>query len=138
MVTSLPSPIIAVDDHPVNLKILTTFLSSFGIETYGATSGQDSIALVQQHPETKIIFMDIEMPFMNGFETSTKIREQGFEGIIIACSANSTPDIIQEYIHAGINDYFAKPFKKQQLQTMLEKWQTLPQIGTNGLWKGPQ
>lgn len=138
LVTSLPSPIIAVDDHPVNLKILTTFLSSFGIETYGATSGQDSIALVQQHPETKIIFMDIEMPFMNGFETSTKIREHGFEGIIIACSANSTPDIIQEYIHAGINDYFAKPFKKQQLQTMLEKWQTLPQIGTNGLWKGPQ
>ena len=138
LVTSLPSPIIAVDDHPVNLKILTTFLSSFGIETYGATSGQEAITLVQQHPETKIIFMDIEMPFMNGFETSTKIRDNGFEGIIIACSANSTPDIIQEYIQAGINDYFAKPFKKQQLQTMLEKWQTLPQIGTNGLWKGPQ
>ena len=138
LVTSLPSPIIAVDDHPVNLKILTTFLSTFGIETYGATSGQEAITLVQQHPETKIIFMDIEMPFMNGFETSTKIRDNGFEGIIIACSANSTPDIIQEYIQAGINDYFAKPFKKQQLQTMLEKWQTLPQIGTNGLWKGPQ
>lgn len=138
LVTALPSPIIAVDDHPVNLKILTTFLSSFGIETYGATSGEEAITLVQQHPETKIIFMDIEMPFMNGFETSTKIRENGFEGIIIACSANSTPDIIQEYINAGINDYFAKPFKKQQLQRMLEKWQDLPQIGTNGLWNGPQ
>lgn len=138
LATSLPSPIIAVDDHPVNLKILTTFLSSFGIETYGATSGEEAITLVQQHPETKIVFMDIEMPFMNGFETSTKIRENGFPGIIVACSANSTPDIIQEYINAGINDYFAKPFKKQQLQTMLEKWHNLPQIGTNGLWKGPQ
>lgn len=133
---ALPSPIIAVDDHPVNLKILTTFLTSFGVEAHGVTSGQDAIALVQQHPDTKIIFMDIEMPFMNGFETSTKLRENGFEGIIIACSANSTPDIIQEYIKSGINDYFAKPFKKQQLAELLIKWQGLPQIGTNGLWKG--
>ena len=133
---ALPSPIIAVDDHPVNLKILTTFLTSFGVEAHGVTSGQDAIALVQQHPDTKIIFMDIEMPFMNRFETSTKLRENGFEGIIIACSANSTPDIIQEYIKSGINDYFAKPFKKQQLAELLIKWQGLPQIGTNGLWKG--
>ena len=125
-----------MDDHPVNLKILTTFLTSFGVEAHGVTSGQDAIALVQQHPDTKIIFMDIEMPFMNGFETSSKLRENGFEGIIVACSANSTPDIIQEYIKSGINDYFAKPFKKQQLAELLIKWQGLPQIGTNGLWKG--
>lgn len=133
-----PSPIIAVDDHPVNLKILTTFLSSFGVEAYGAESGQEAIDLAQQHPDTKLIFMDIEMPFMNGFETSGRIRSNGFEGIIVACSANSTPDIIQDYIQAGINDYFAKPFKKQQLADILEKWRNLPQTGTNGLWKGPQ
>ena len=73
---------------------------------------------------------------MNGFETSSKLRENGYQGIIVACSANSTPDIIQEYIKAGINDYFAKPFKKQQLAELLAKWQKLPQIGTNGLWQG--
>lgn len=133
-----PSPIIAVDDHPVNLKILTTFLSSFGVEAHGATSGEKAIALAQQYPDTKIIFMDIEMPFMNGFETSAKLRENGYKGIIVACSANSTPDIIQEYIKAGINDYFAKPFKKQQLADILAKWQKLPQSGTDGLWQGPQ
>ena len=135
---AFPSPIIAVDDHPVNLKILTTFLTSFGVEAYGATSGEKAIALAQQYPDTKIIFMDIEMPFMNGFETSTKLRENGYKGIIVACSANSTPDIIQEYIKAGINDYFAKPFKKQQLADILTKWEKLPQIGTDGLWQGPQ
>lgn len=133
-----PSPIIAVDDHPVNLKILTTFLSSFGVEAHGATSGEKAIAIAQQYPDTKIIFMDIEMPFMNGFETSAKLRENGYKGIIVACSANSTPDIIQEYIKAGINDYFAKPFKKQQLADILAKWQKLPQSGTDGLWQGPQ
>ena len=78
------------------------------------------------------------MPFMNGFETSAKLRENGYKGIIVACSANSTPDIIQEYIKAGINDYFAKPFKKQQLADILAKWQKLPQSGTDGLWQGPQ
>jgi CheY-like chemotaxis protein len=133
-----PSPIIAVDDHPVNLKILTTFLASFGVQAHGALSGQDAITLVQQHPETKIVFMDIEMPFMNGFETSKKMRANGYEGIIIACSANSTPDIIEEYITAGINDYFAKPFKKQQLAQLLEKWQKLPHKGANELWNGPK
>ena len=99
------------------------------------------VTFIQKNNSKEVFCFDFNLfdnCIMNGFETSTKIRENGFPGIIVACSANSTPDIIQEYINAGINDYFAKPFKKQQLQTMLEKWHNLPQIGTNGLWKGPQ
>ena len=137
----LPSPIIAVDDHPVNLKILTTFLTSLGVEAHGATSGQDALQLFQQHHGTKMVFMDIEMPFMNGFQTSSKLREAGFTGIIIACSANSAPDIVQEYIQSGINDYLSKPFKKQQLAELLEKWSHLMTDSTIDIqhsWMGPQ
>lgn len=137
----LPSPIIAVDDHPVNLKILTTFLSSLGVEAHGATSGQDALQLFQQHHGTKMVFMDIEMPFMNGFQTSSKLREAGFTGIIIACSANSAPDIVQEYIQSGINDYLSKPFKKQQLAELLKKWSHLMTDSTIDIqhsWMGPQ
>ena len=54
-------------------------------------------------------------------------------GMVMICI-----EIIQEYIKAGINDYFAKPFKKQQLADILAKWQKLPQSGTDGLWQGPQ
>lgn len=137
----LPSPIIAVDDHPVNLKILTTFLSSLGVEAHGATSGQDALQLFQQHHGTKMVFMDIEMPFMNGFQTSSKLREAGFTGTIIACSANSAPDIVQEYIQSGINDYLSKPFKKQQLAELLKKWSHLMTDSTIDIqhsWMGPQ
>ena len=137
----LPSPIIAVDDHPVNLKILTTFLTSLGVEAHGATSGQDALQLFQQHHGTKMVFMDIEMPFMNGFQTSSKLREAGFTGTIIACSANSAPDIVQEYIQSGINDYLSKPFKKQQLAELLKKWSHLMTDSTIDIqhsWMGPQ
>ena len=117
---TLPSPVIAVDDHPVNLKILTTFLSTLGVEAYGATSGQEALQLFQQHNRTKLVFMDIEMPFMNGFQTSSALREAGYRGGIVACSANSAPDMVQDYIKSGINDYLSKPFKKQQLAELKE------------------
>ena len=74
------------------------------------------------------------MPFMNGFQTSRKIRDNGYKGVIVACSANSTPDIIQDYVQAGINDYLSKPFKKQHLAEILAKWQSTPQAGMDGLW----
>lgn len=137
-IPSFPGPIIAVDDHPVNLKILVAFLSSFGVEAYGAESGGEAISLVQEHPDTRLIFMDIEMPFMNGFQTSRKIRDNGYKGVIVACSANSTPDIIQEYVRAGINDYLSKPFKKQHLADILAKWQSVPQTAMDGLWNHSQ
>lgn len=143
LAATLPSPIITVDDHPVNLKILTTFLTSMGVEAYGATSGQDALQLFQQHNHTKMVFMDIEMPFMNGFQTSGKLREAGFMGAIVACSANSAPDMVQDYIKSGINDYLSKPFKKQQLAELLEKWSHILADSTmddsiESLWKGPQ
>lgn len=131
-------PILAVDDHPVNLKILTTFLTSLGAVAHGAESGEQAISLVQQHPEIRIVFMDIEMPLMNGFETSRRIRELGFKGVIVACSANSVPDLIQDYIQAGINDYLAKPFKKQQLADLLRKWQETDAQDIDGRWDGPR
>lgn len=82
--------------------------------------------------------MDIEMPFMNGFQTSSKLREAGFTGAIVACSANSAPDIVQEYIQSGINDYLSKPFKKQQLAELLEKWSPIIHEDLQNQWKGPQ
>ncbi len=131
-------PILAVDDHPVNLKILTAFLTSLGTIAYGAESGEEAISLVQQHPELRIVFMDIEMPLMNGFETSRRLRELGFKGVIVACSANAAPDLVQDYIQAGINDYLAKPFKKQQLADLLHKWQETDMQGIDGRWNGPR
>ena len=135
---NFPSPIMAVDDHPVNLKILTTFLTSLGVDAFGASSGQDALQLFQEHPETRMVFMDIEMPLMNGFQTSARLREQGFEGVIVACSANSAPEMVQEYIQSGINDYLSKPFKKQQLSELLEKWNATIDDGPCGIWKGQQ
>lgn len=138
---TLPSPVIAVDDHPVNLKILTTFLSTLGVEAHGATSGQEALQLFQQHNRTKLVFMDIEMPFMNGFQTSSALREAGYRGGIVACSANSAPDMVPDYIKSGINDYLSKPFKKQQLAELLEKWGHIMDDSTINIqhfWKGPK
>ena len=78
---------------------------------------------------------------MNGFQTSSALREAGYRGGIVACSANSAPDIVQDYIKSGINDYLSKPFKKQQLAELLEKWGHIMDDSTINIqhfWKGPK
>ncbi|MCI6479938.1 MAG: response regulator [Spirochaetia bacterium] len=117
--------VIAVDDHPVNLKILTVFLQSFQAETITATTGAEAIQAAKDNPDAHIIFMDIQLPDMTGLEATKIIREEGFKNIIVACSANSDSDLVAEYAKVGIEDYIVKPFQKSQLGDILDKWCTV-------------
>lgn len=114
--------VLAVDDHPVNLKIMSTFLSGFGCKVITASCGTEAIQVVQSNPEIDIVFMDIQMPDINGTKAAKKIREFGYKGIIIACSANSDTELKEEYRRNNMNDMLIKPFKKQQLLELIEKW----------------
>ncbi|MBU3850846.1 MAG: response regulator, partial [Candidatus Treponema excrementipullorum] len=117
--------VIAVDDHPVNLKILTVFLQSFQAETITATTGAEAIQAAKENPDAHIIFMDIQLPDMTGLEATKIIRAEGFKNIIVACSANSDSDLVAEYAKVGIEDYIVKPFQKSQLGDILDKWCTV-------------
>lgn len=115
---------VVVEDHPVNRKLLTTFLRKFGADVIEAENGQEAIDIVSMHPETDFIFMDIEMPVKNGVDATKEIRNFGFKGIIIACTANSDKDNFVHYTNAGMNDILVKPFKSLMVRETIEKWNT--------------
>ncbi|AEE17502.1 hybrid sensor histidine kinase/response regulator [Treponema brennaborense] len=119
---SVGCSVLAVEDHPVNRKIITTFLSGFGAVVYTAENGREAIRVVREHPDISIVFMDIQMPVMNGLDAAVALRKQGYPGIIIACTANSDPADFREYGRSGMDDTLVKPFKKQTLKAMLDKW----------------
>lgn len=116
--------ILVAEDHPVNRKLLVTFLTKFGADIIEAENGQEAVETILKHPEIDFIFMDIQMPVKNGIDATLEIRKNNFKGIIIACTANSDKDDFEHYKKAGMNDVIVKPFKSQTIKEIIEKWNT--------------
>ena len=117
--------ILIAEDHPVNRKILIAFLNKFGATVLLAENGVEAVNCIAENPDTKIVFMDIQMPEKDGVEATIDIRSNGFSGIIIACTANSDTADFENYKKSGMNDVLVKPFKKDTVRSLLEKWITV-------------
>ena len=120
--------ILAAEDHPVNRKLLTTFLKQFNSEVLEAENGKEALDIIQTNHDVDIIFMDIQMPIINGIEATKEIRKLAYDGIIIACTANTDTQDFEEFQKAGMNDILVKPFKKQDIQNMINKWSSVINI----------
>ncbi|MBQ1197777.1 MAG: response regulator, partial [Spirochaetaceae bacterium] len=120
--------ILAAEDHPVNRKLLTTFLKQFNSEVLEAENGKEALDIIQANHDVDIIFMDIQMPIINGIEATKEIRKLAYDGIIIACTANTDTQDFEEFQKAGMNDILVKPFKKQDIQNMINKWSSVINI----------
>lgn len=117
--------ILVAEDHPVNLNLLKTFLEQLNAEVITATNGQEVIDQIDANMSTDIVFMDIQMPIKNGVQATVEIRKLGYNGIIIACTANSDEADFEVYYKNGMNDVLVKPFKKQSVISILDKWMTV-------------
>jgi two-component system sensor histidine kinase BarA len=115
--------ILAVDDNPSNLHILNSFLNDLGVTTTSAKDGSEAFSFCQNQC-FDLIFMDIQMPKMDGIETSRQIRDQGLnrETPIVALSAYLAPENPIQLREAGINDYLSKPITEHQLNELLLKY----------------
>ena len=114
--------ILVAEDHPMNRKLLETFLKKFGAEVYLAENGVEALKIIERTPEISMIFMDIFMPEKDGIETTKELRAMHYNEIIIACTANNDSNDFAEYKKSGINDILVKPFKSDTLRSMVEKW----------------
>ncbi|MBR4385297.1 MAG: response regulator [Treponema sp.] len=114
--------VLVAEDHPVNRKLIETFLRKFGATVYSAEDGAAAVKMIEKHPETDLIFMDILMPVKSGIDATVELRAKNYNGIIIACTANNDPNDFKTYRELGINDILVKPFKKDGVRGMLEKW----------------
>ncbi len=116
----LRAKILVVDDHPVNLNLLKIMLEKAGHTVSTAENGQEAIDAASKN-KFDIIFMDIQMPVLNGYEASQILRQSGYTRPIIACTAGSQEDERKLCLSMGMNDIITKPFNKNQLLEMVKK-----------------
>ena len=114
--------ILIAEDHPVNQKLIKTFITQFGANVICANNGEEAVNLLEQNPNVDLVFMDIQMPVKSGIDATKEIRVKGAQVPIIACTANTDEADFKEYFAVGMNDILLKPFKKKNVYELLEKW----------------
>lgn len=120
--------ILVAEDHPVNREILVQFLKKFGATIFQAENGMQALNLISKNPEIQMIFMDIQMPVLNGTEATKILRQKKYTGIIIACTANNDSSTFEKYKDIGINDILVKPFKREKVLELLDKWNIIIEL----------
>jgi len=114
-------PVLIAEDHPVNQKLFSMILDKLGYSSILADDGLDAVEKTAAN-QVALIFMDIQMPRMNGYEAAESLRKQGFKKPIVAVTASALSDERQHCLNAGIDDVLVKPFKRADIEKMLLKW----------------
>lgn len=110
--------VLIVDDNRVNVIVLKMSLEKLGIKAESVCNGLQAVEAVAQN-DYDLVFMDIHMPNMDGFQATKEIRKVN-EGIaIIGLSADVTKEAIDEAKGVGMNDYLTKPISFDKLRTIL-------------------
>jgi PAS domain S-box-containing protein len=123
---NLPLKILLVEDVLVNQKIALKILERFGYQADVANNGYEALKALQQQLYD-VVFMDIQMPEMDGLETTRRIRAElsrTTQPQIIAMTAHAREEDRQECLQVGMNDYISKPISPETLVTVLKRLRT--------------
>ncbi|WP_017692271.1 response regulator [Paenibacillus sp. PAMC 26794] len=128
--------VLIVDDHPINQKLMAIMLGKLGLLSDIAEDGQSALDMVNgsSYPYD-YVFMDLQMPVMDGLECTRRIREslsQSDQPIIIAMTANVMEGIQQRCIAAGMDDYISKPVKMGNVKQKIAQFQKQHEILNSG------
>jgi len=120
----LSASILLAEDNPVNQKLAVTLLTKAGYTVEVAANGREAVEKFTAAPQQyDIIFMDIQMPELNGLEATQELRARGFTAIpIVAMTANAMKEDRDRCLQAGMNDYIPKPIKREVVFEMLKNW----------------
>lgn len=116
--------ILLVEDNPVNQKLARLMLEKGGLTVTVANHGQEALDLYTADPEGyDLIFMDVQMPVMDGLTAARTLRRLGFEEVpIIALTANALAEDREKCLQAGMDDYLPKPVRREAVFDMINKW----------------
>ena len=115
--------ILLVEDNPVNQLVAKGMLSKLGCDVAVAAHGGEALSQLEQQ-DFDLVLMDCNMPVMDGYEASRQIRqsERWPDLPIVALTANAMPEERERCRAAGMNDYLAKPFRREELEALLDTW----------------
>ncbi len=111
--------ILLAEDNEANQKITTLMLQRLGHQTDIASNGQQALHMAGSK-QYDLIFMDMQMPDMDGLRATQELRRQGCLTPIIALTANAMEQDRQRCLDAGMNDYLSKPIKQKHLIQMIQ------------------
>jgi CheY-like chemotaxis protein len=116
--------ILLAEDNLVNQKLAKMLLTKAGYQVEVANDGQDALDKYTKAPDMfDLIFMDIQMPKMDGMASTRAIRENGFDKIpIVAMTAHAMKGDREKCLDAGMDDYITKPIKREIVFEIIEKW----------------
>lgn len=118
-------PVLLVEDNATNILVTTAFLEEFGHTVAIAHNGVEALEFVRTSP-CSVVLMDVQMPGMNGFETTRCIREHEKQRClvrlpIIGMTAHSLAGDRERCLESGMDDYIAKPFNPEELRDKIIK-----------------
>lgn len=124
-ITFPETKILVVDDNAINLRLTQRIIGQFGAQVQTARSGQECIDLLAHH-DFDVILMDVQMPGMDGHETTRLIRSmedaRGLTRVpIIALTAGAMRGDRERCLEAGMDEYLTKPIRRESLAAVLEK-----------------
>ncbi len=118
------APLLVVDDNSVNRQMLIHQLNYLGLEAEEAAGGISAVAYVERH-QPEIVWLDCQMPRVDGFETARRLRklELDQQPYIIAITAQTSDEARQRCIDAGMNDFVSKPAKLDAIRAAIQRAQ---------------
>lgn len=126
--------VLVVEDNPTNQLVLKTMLKNLGFSVEMAENGKIALDLVASGKRYDLVFMDCQMPVMNGYESTLAIRQLPLQGTphlpIIALTANAFRETKQACFESGMDEFVTKPIKFDDLKTIIQK--TLDKFNSKG------
>lgn len=116
--------ILLVEDNAINRKLAQQMLSRAGYRVTTANDGEDAVAVVTADPKGfDLVFMDIQMPRMDGRQAARILRNKGVKDLpIIAMTAESLEGDRRKCLEAGMNDYISKPINREKTFQIIKKY----------------
>jgi len=122
--------VLLVEDNPINQMVAKEMLVDFGLTVDSAANGAEALTALS-HNTYDLVLMDCQMPILDGFAATVAWREQETREArprtpIAAITANALPTDRQRCLDCGMDDYLAKPYRREELLGMLMKWLDRP------------
>lgn len=116
-------PLLVVEDNPTNQLVARTLLQKLNYYVDIANNGEEALKMAKEK-QYSLIFMDCQMPVMDGFEATRLLRNEKHyrDCPIIAMTANTFADDKARCKSAGMNDFLGKPYRKQEVMKVLNRW----------------